>query len=144
MSGTPPENLSFRAALTSPVSAYRAVQFSTRNDLDTNLTKTLLDYKCGRQHQATKRFENLVHDLGFDADVRLIEQPEKLDETTASQLIFELLFLFKNNVTLTQAQLWHYVDSISFFDPDDVPCHGAIYNLMLVFFPARRRSCGGV
>ena len=126
--------LSFREALTSPVSAYRAVQFCTNDDLDTTLTKILLDYKRGRQHQAAKRFENLLAELGFDTQTPLIRQSRELDENTASLLIFELLFMFKNNITIAPETLWEYVDSIAIFDPDDVPCHGAIYNLMLVFF----------
>jgi len=137
MTAAHPPIPSFREALASPINAYRAVQYSTRDDMDTIHTKILLDYKCGRQHQAVKRFENLVAELGFVADVPLIEQPEKLDETTASLLIFELLFQFKNNKTLTRQQLWQYADSIAFFDPDDVACHGAIYNLLLVFFLRR-------
>jgi hypothetical protein len=71
--------LSFREAIAAPFSAYRDIEYSTRDDLDTVLTKTLLDYKRGHQHQATKRFRNLVASLGFDTNTRLIQQSDRLD-----------------------------------------------------------------
>ncbi len=125
---------SFRQAMAAPVIADRAVEQSTDVDLDTTMTKILLDYKRGRQHQAAKRFRNLITHLGFDVDLPLIHQSEKLDEGTACLLIFELLFLINSRTTPTREQLWQYVDSVALFDPDDVICHGAIYNITLVFF----------
>lgn len=126
--------IQFREALSSPVESYRSVQFSERTDYDSILIRILLDYKRGRQHQAAKRYANLLADLSFDTEIPLIRQAGKLNETTASLLTFELLFMLKNNTILSEETLWKYVDSVSFFDPDDVIFHGAIHNLLLVFF----------
>ena len=124
----------FREALALPASACRDVQYSTHETLDTVLCKTLLDDRRGRVHQASKRFRNLLERLGIDTETPLVEQQGKLNETTASLLIFELLFLFEEDIDLRHEQSWLYVESITLFDPDDVICHGAIYNMLLVFF----------
>lgn len=127
-------DVTFRQALAAPATSYASIIDVDADDLDTLQTKILLDYKQGRYQQALKRYENLLATQGFEAGVALINQPEALSEEQASLLIFELLFFLKANTNLTEAQLWKYVDSVSLFDPDDIVCHGAIYNLMLVFF----------
>ena len=124
----------FRQALASPVSAYESIQDVEGNDIDIQQTKILLDHKQGRYQQAIKRYENLLLSEGFSLNEPLINQPEKLDETYASLLVFELLFLLKTNDNLSEKQLWKYIDCVRIFNPDDVVCQGAIYNLLLVFF----------
>ncbi len=126
--------LTFRQALASPVSAYEAIHGVTGTGLDIQQTKILLDHKQGRYQQAIKRYENLLISEGFSVSEPLINQPDQLDETYASLLIFELLFLLKTNDNLSEKQLWVYIDCVRLFNPDDIVCQGAIYNLLLVFF----------
>ncbi|MCF6326810.1 MAG: LuxR C-terminal-related transcriptional regulator [Devosiaceae bacterium] len=138
--GTPPV-FSFREALASPVSAYVGVQHIVDENLDIQLTKILLDHKQSRHQQAIKRYENLITTLGFDKDKAIIDQSDHLDENQASLLIFELLFMLKSDANPSEKQLWKYIDSVGFFNPDDVICQGGIYNLLLVLF-LRRNNIG--
>ena len=124
----------FREALASPVSAYETIQGIFGNDLDIQQTKILLDHKQGRFQQALKRYKNLLTSEGFSISEPLINQTDQLNETNASLLTFELLFLLKTNDKLSEKQLWTYIDCVKLFNPDDVVCQGAIYNLLLVFF----------
>ncbi|MCJ8324286.1 MAG: LuxR family transcriptional regulator [Rhizobiales bacterium] len=126
--------ISFRQALASPVQFYDHILTGADDDFESQMIRVLIDYKQGRQQQAYKRYENLLDTLNIPKNILLIDQLELLDEKKACLLLFELLFSFKYNVNLSQKQLWKYVNSISVFDPDDVICHGAIYNLMIVFF----------
>lgn len=129
-----PASMSFRDALASPASAYENIQHVHEDSFDIQLTKTLLDHKRGRFQQAIKRYENLLASVGLDNQIPLILQSDMLDETYASLIIFELLFMLKNDTNLSEKQLWKYIDSVKYFNPDDVICQGAIYNLLLVFF----------
>ncbi len=126
--------LTFRQALASPVSAYESIQAIAGINIDIQQTKILLDHKQGRYQQAIKRYENLLLSEGFSISEPLINQPDQLDESNASFLIFELLLLLKTNENLSEKQLWKYIDCVRLFNPDDVVCQGAIYNLLLVFF----------
>lgn len=126
--------ISFRQALASPVQFYEHVLTNDDDDFESQMIRILIDYKQSRQQQAYKRYENLLDKLNIPKDILLIDQLELLDEQKGSLLLLELIFLFKNNVNLSQEQLWKYVNSISVFSPDDVICHGAIYNLMIMFF----------
>lgn len=126
--------ITFRQALASPVQFYEHVLTSDDDDFESQMIRILIDYKQSRQQQAYKRYENLLDSLNIPKDILLIDQLELLDEQKGSLLLLELVFLFKYNVNLSEEQLWKYVNSISVFNPDDVICHGAIYNLMLMFF----------
>jgi len=134
-SGGPP---GFRDCLAMPPTRYAHLLADVGPDLDAQLAKTLFDYKAGRYQQALKRFVSLKKAQGFVADVPLIQQIDAVSEAQAPLLIFELLFQLTSNDTTLEDSFWRYLDTIARFDPDDAICHGAIYNVLILF--ALRRS----
>ena len=126
------QQIRFRDCLGLPSVRYMTIPLQDGGDLDMQLVKMLRDYKSGRHHQAFKRLILAKKDLGLNHGLRLVDQTDRLTETTAPLLIFELLFYMTGNEAPNNDTLWRYIDTISCFGPDDAICHGAIYNMLMV------------
>lgn len=126
--------LTFRLALTLSAPQCSLSDFEFGEGLDASMARTLVDFKLGRLQQSQKRFDALLEDHGFARTSDLVEQGHRLKHSTAPLLIFELLFKMSNNENPPAQNIWRYLETISWFDPDDTICHGAIYNTLVVFF----------
>ena len=127
------KTLTFRLALTlsAPQCSSSDVEFG--DGLDAGMAKALVDFKLGRFQQSQRRYYTLLEDYGFDKLSELVDQEHRINQSTAPLLIFELLFKLSNNENLPAQDIWKYLGTISWFDPDDIICQGAIYNVLVVF-----------
>ena len=132
ISASDDQGIRFRDCLGLPSARYMTLALQEGGDLDSQMVKMLREYKSGRHHQAFKRLILAKKDLGLDPGQRLVDQMDRLTETSAPLLIFELLFFMTGNEVPINDTLWRYIDTISCFDPDDAICHGAIYNMLIV------------
>lgn len=127
----------FRQALTMSAPQCEDITNKIGEGFDATLARILVDFKLGRLQQSQKRFRALLTEKKFSLDIPLIEQDTRFSQATAPLLIFELLFLLSYNANPPAEEVWRYFETISWFDPDDVICHGAVYNLLLILFLRR-------
>ncbi len=106
-------------------------------ELDGQFAMILLDFKRGKLLQSRKRFLSSIEQVGLNSTASIMSQKEKVNETNAPLFIFELLFILSDNQTPPEEEVWAYLETISYFHPDDVICHGAIYNLIMVMLLRR-------
>ena len=130
-------SLGFRLALTLSAPQCESIADKICEGFDATLTRTLVDFKLGRLQQSQKRYRTLLKDENLDTGIPLIEQDTKITQRTAPLVIFELLFSLNDNANPPAEEIWRYFETISWFDPDDVICHGAVYNALLIFFLRR-------
>ncbi|MEC8196587.1 MAG: hypothetical protein VX228_09770, partial [Pseudomonadota bacterium] len=127
------KTLTFRLALTLSAPQCSSSDFEFGDGLDAGMAKALVDFKLGRFQQSQRRYQMLLEDIGFGSRSDLVDQEHRLNQATAPLLIFELLFKLSNNENPPAQDIWKYLDTISWFDPDDIICQGAIYNIVVVF-----------